>query len=119
VGKEREAGGLVQKGSFPFLLPFDSRTEKGSGGLGRWRSAGPPGTAADDEMGKRERVTRGFFPHPHLGLRWSVGAAPREGAAAGVPLRRCSGAAALEGSGERVRCLWRCEVQREAARGYL
>jgi hypothetical protein len=89
------------------------------GGLGRRHSAGPPVTTADDEMEKRERATRGFFPHPHLGLRWLVGAAPREGATAGVPRRRCSGAATLEGSGERVRWLWWCEVQREAAWGYL
>jgi hypothetical protein len=57
-----------------------------------------------------KRGQRGSQPRAHLRLRWLAEVAPREGAAAGVLRRRCSGAAALEGSGEVVRLLWRCEV---------
>jgi hypothetical protein len=57
-----------------------------------------------------KRGLRGSQPRAHLRLRWLVELAPREGAAAGVPRRWCSGAAALEGSGEGVGLLWRCEA---------
>jgi hypothetical protein len=57
-----------------------------------------------------KRGPRGSQPRAYLGLRWLVEAAPREGVADGVPRWRCSGAAVLEGSGEGVRLLWRCEA---------
>jgi hypothetical protein len=111
-------GGLCKKGSFPFLLPFDSRTEEGRGP----RAAAlrrPSGHGRGRRDGEKREGDEGVLS---LSSPWAevVGeAAPREGAAAGVSRRRCSGAAALESSGEIVRWLWRCEMRRGAARGYL
>jgi hypothetical protein len=66
-GKGGRVGGQGQNALLPPLLAFKTEAVRG-GSLGRWHSAGPPGTAANGESGKRERVTRGFISHPHLGL---------------------------------------------------
>jgi hypothetical protein len=106
VGKEREEGGLVQKGSFPFLLPFDSRTEKGRGETDR--PAGRQGcspaalaTVMAGRWGKMKGATRSTYSVAYLGWGRPVEAALRRRVAAGGGElgRRCSDAQGGEGGG--------------------
>jgi hypothetical protein len=83
VGKEREEGGLVQKGSFPFLLPFDSRTEKGRGeetDRAADRQGCSPATLATvmaGRWGKMKGATRSTYSAAYLGWGRPVEAALR------------------------------------------
>jgi hypothetical protein len=69
-GKGERAGGSWPNGHLPPVAR--TRTEVEGEGLGRWRPAGLPATAADGEGGGRKRATRGLFSHPHLGLGCAV-----------------------------------------------
>jgi hypothetical protein len=79
--KKRVQGAFGQT-AIPYL-PI--RTEEGEGSTER---AGRQGcspavrcTATPGRWGKTERRPRGSQPRAYLGLKWFVGAAPREGAA--------------------------------------
>jgi hypothetical protein len=62
--KGKEAGGQGQNA----LLPPLARIQNRGRGLGRWWTAGLPGTAVDGERGRRRRASRGSFSLPHLEL---------------------------------------------------
>jgi hypothetical protein len=84
-GKEKSRGSFAKQPSSSSLLRF--RTER-RGEPSGWPAggAGGPCTAAAEEWGKMERRPRGSQPRAYLGLRWFVGAAPREEAAVGMGL---------------------------------
>jgi hypothetical protein len=73
----------------PSIQNIEGGIDRAAGRQGR--SPAVPCTAMVGRWGKMERRPRGSQPHAYLGLRWFVGAAPREGAAAGVPQRRANG----------------------------
>jgi hypothetical protein len=78
VEKGKEAEGSVQKGPFPFLLPFDKEGEgRGDrpGGRPAWVLTGSPGHGDGQGMGQNEGATRPTYSVAYLGWGRSMEAA--------------------------------------------